>query len=319
MDEFALIKKYFHNGQNQSFAKLKNIVLGIGDDGAVLELDSQFQLVTSVDTLVENVHFPADVSPRNIAHKALAVNLSDLAAMGASPHSFTLALTLPAINENWLADFSAALFELANRYQLVLLGGDTTKGPLSITIQINGLVKKNQFLTRGAAKPGDKIFVTGYPGLAALGLRQWQQGLEKSPVAQTRFLQPEARITFAEQLYQYGVRCCIDISDGLLAELEHLSKASGLSVNLNTENILIHEELKYLGAQEGLELMLTGGDDYELCFALASRYENEVMRFAKEQNLVLACMGDFFAEQQPKILIHSKLPYVVRQSGYKHF
>jgi thiamine-monophosphate kinase len=322
MDEFELIKKYFHNEKNKSFANQRNIVLGIGDDAAVFEIESIRQLVSSVDTFVEKVHFPADVSASDIAYKVLAVNLSDLAAMGAEPHSFTLSLTLPAINEKWLSDFSQGLFALANQHQLVLLGGDTSKGPLSITIQINGTVKKNQFLTRSAAQAGDKLFVTGYLGLAALGLQQWQQrqqGLKKTRAAQARFLQPEARFLFAEQLYQQGVRCCIDISDGLLAELEHLSKASTLSVRLHADTLLIHDELTHLEQQQRMNLMLAGGDDYELCFAVAPQDEEKVRQLAQAQDLPISCVGEFFSEPQAKVHIDSKLQVTIDKSGYKHF
>lgn len=319
MDEFELIKKYFHNEQNQSFGKCRNIILGIGDDAAVFEIENNRQLVSSVDTLVENVHFPADVCAKDIAYKALAVNLSDLAAMGASPHSFTLSLTLPSINENWLADFSAGLFALANQHQLLLLGGDTSKGPLSISIQINGTVKKNQFLRRSAAQAGDKIFVSGYLGLAALGLQQWQQASKKTTAAQARFLRPQARIEFAEGLYQCGVRCCIDISDGLLSELHHLSRASVLSLSLHSDKLLLHSDLRALDTQQSMELMLAGGDDYELCFSVAADNQDKVLHLAQTRNLALSCVGEFFSEAQPCVHLESRQPLVIHKNGYKHF
>ncbi len=323
MDEFELIKKYFHNPHNQSLAVKKHIVLGIGDDAAVFELATDEQLVTSLDTLVEDVHFPANVSAGDIARKALAVNLSDLAAMGATPHSFTLSLTLPAINEHWLADFSAGLFAVANQYELVLLGGDTCKGALSISIQINGTVKKNQFLTRSAAKAGDKIFVTGYLGLAALGLQQWQQHLPKSVEAQARFLTPQPRIAFAQHLYAQGVRCCIDISDGLLAELGHVAQASALSARIYPQSIPVYQELQHSDKQNSqqdiLRMMLSGGDDYELCFAVAPENSDNILQLAEAHALPLACVGEFFADTQTRVVVEGAEHLVIDQSGYRHF
>ena len=170
MDEFSLIKKFFHNEENSRIAHEKKVTIPNGDDGAVFSVNPEKQFVSSMDTLIRGVHFPGQTCASDIAYKALAVNLSDLAAMGASPHSFSLSLTLPEIDELWLSEFSDSLFQVANRFNLVLLGGDTSKGPLSISIHILGEVNPNRALRRGAACVGDAILVTGYLGLAALGL-----------------------------------------------------------------------------------------------------------------------------------------------------
>lgn len=325
MDEFELIKKYFHNEENKNFSHEKNIVLGIGDDAAVFEVDREYQLVSSLDTLVENVHFPENCKAEDIAYKALAVNLSDLAAMGASPHSFLLSITLPNVNEAWLESFSKGLFELANQYQIVLIGGDTSKGPLSISVQINGLVKKNKFLKRSAAQAGDVICATGYLGLAALGLKEWRlqewkaENNSKTSEALTRFLRPESRIILAQKFYDLGVRTCIDISDGLLSEVKHLCKSSSLSACVDFTSLLIHSELAALEKSEQLALMLSGGDDYELCFSVSKDKLVAVKAFCVQENIPLNIFGEFVVDdlcelrdKQGKLLSTSK-------SGYTHF
>jgi thiamine-monophosphate kinase len=233
MNEFSLIEKYFHNDSNKALAKQKRVSLGVGDDAAVFSVDSGYQLVSSIDTLIAGVHFPSDCDPSDIAYKALSVNLSDLAAMGAVPHSFTLSLTLPEPDEKWLQAFSETLFSLANQHELILIGGDTVKGSLSLSIQINGVVSERKFLRRDKAQEGDLLCVTGHLGLAALGLKEWREGKQTSVEAGKRFLRPQARLEFANHLYEMGVRSAIDISDGLLSELKHLCKASGLSCELN--------------------------------------------------------------------------------------
>jgi len=325
VDEFELIKKYFHNQENKNFSCEKNIVLGIGDDAAVFEIDKEYQLVSTIDTLVENIHFPENCKAEDIGFKALAVNLSDLAAMGASPHSFLLSITLPSINEAWLEKFSKGLFELANQHKVVLLGGDTSKGPLSISIQINGLVKKNKFLKRSSAQAGDVICATGYLGLAALGLKEWRlqkwqagNNLQTSE-ALARFLRPEPRIILAQKFYGLGVRACIDISDGLLSEVKHLCKSSSLSAQLDFTSLLIHSELIALEKSKQLALMLTGGDDYELCFSIAKDKLAAVKAFCLQENIPLNVFGEFIHDDFCELKDMKGKFLDTSKSGYTHF
>ncbi len=317
MDEFELIQSFFINSKNQTFSEQKNITLGIGDDAAVFELTAGKQLVTCVDTLVAGVHFPEDGSAADIAYKSLAVNLSDLAAMGASLHSFTLSLTLPEKDELWLKSFSDSLFELANQHRLVLVGGDMSRGPLSVSIQLNGVVDAGKFLRRDAAKENDLICVTGHLGLAALGLQEYKKGKFKSQSAQLRFLRPEARLEFALGLYDLGVRCAIDISDGLLSEIGHLCRASKLSAKIDTGNLLVHQDLQQLSSIDARELMLSGGDDYELCFAVSESALSAVEQWAQELALPLSVIGGF--QKQGNTMIYEQSGAPVAVAGYQHF
>lgn len=320
MDEFQLIQKYFHNEENKNFCREKNIVLGIGDDAAVFEIDKDYQLVSSLDTLVTNVHFPENCSAEDIAYKSLAVNLSDLAAMGASPHSFLLSITLPSINEDWLAGFSKGLFALANQHQLVLLGGDTSTGPLSISIQINGVVEKNKFLTRASVKSGDILCASGYLGLAAQGLKAWQaenHSVHKESLK--RFLRPEARLHLAQKFYSLGVRACIDISDGLLSEIKHLCVASRLSVLMDTHALIVHPELQTLEATQQQTFMLSGGDDYELCFSIAKDKLAAVKSYFLQANIPLNVLGEFIDDGLCELKDKQGTVLNVSKSGYTHF
>ena len=181
MGEFDLIEKYFTwEGSTSSVDTQTNVAVGIGDDAAVLNIPKLTQLVTSIDTLISGVHFPENTPPKAIGHKALAVNLSDLAAMGATPEWFTLALTLPDVNHEWLSEFSAGLKALAQQFNIMLVGGDTTRGPLSISIQVMGFVESNHALLRSGANTGDKIYVTGTLGDAAVGLQTIKNKLSLS-------------------------------------------------------------------------------------------------------------------------------------------
>jgi thiamine-monophosphate kinase len=327
VDEFELIKTFFHNKKNINFALEKGIVLGIGDDAAVFNLSPKQQVVSSLDTLVEGVHFPIDTHAKDVAYKALAVNLSDLAAMGATPHSFMLSITLPRLDQAWLADFSEGLFELANHYQLVLLGGDTSKGPLSISIQINGVIDTNKYLTRSAALSEDVICVSGHLGLAALGLQEWQAGNKNSQnESELRLLRPQARVNLAKGFYELGIRCCIDVSDGLLSEINHLCQASHLNAVIDLDALLIHKELRNFTNAQQKELMLAG-DDYELCFSVPKNKITDVEAWFEKNNIQLNKLGEFVkgidndVKHEANYIVtdvHGK-KLNVQKTGYTHF
>lgn len=262
--EFELIDRYF-----ACIGQAEGVVLGIGDDGAVLDIPPGQQLVAVMDTLVAGVHFPPDTDPFDIGYRALAVNLSDLAAMGAQPRWFTLALTLPDNDGTWLAAFAAGLSQLALQYGLALVGGDTTRGPLTVTVQAEGLVPAGQALRRSGARPGDAIFVTGTPGDAAAGLAVHQGRLpagEGAACLRERFFHPQPRVAIGLQL-RGRATACIDVSDGLLQDLEHvLRRSGGLGARINLAAIPLSPALREVAGDEALGLALGGGDDYELCF-----------------------------------------------------
>ena len=267
LDEFALIDRYF--GQSAIARDGEGVVLGIGDDGAILRPPPGEALVVSIDTLVEGVHFPRDFPARATGHRALAVNLSDLAAMGARPLWFTLALGLPAVDEPWLAGFAAGLSAIAARHRITLVGGDTTRGPLSITVQVHGAIEPGAALRRDGAREGDDVWASGEPGLAALGLARWLAGKREEPEVPARFSAPEPRIALGRALR--GVAsAAIDVSDGLLADAGHIGERSACLLELDADALPLGAALRDLGDPgRALALCLAGGDDYELCFTAA--------------------------------------------------
>ena len=268
MNEFDLIKTYFAaQGDHR-----RDVRIGIGDDAAIVSLPEKHQLVVTTDTLVAGVHFPESATAHDIGYKSLAVNLSDLAAMGATPAWITLAITLPHSDEEWIQSFCSGFFTLANYHQVQLIGGDITHGPLSITVQAMGYVPNNQGLLRSNAKPGDLIYVTGTLGDAGLALRFIQNKIKLEPSKQrailTRFHHPEPRIVTGKALL-YIANSCIDISDGFAADLSHILEASGVGARINTSLLPLSDELVHSVSHDiAVELALTGGDDYELCFTI---------------------------------------------------
>ncbi len=268
LSEFALIERYFR-GRG---AKRADVRLGVGDDAALLECPPGLELVAAIDTLVAGVHFPAGSPPASIGHRALAVNLSDLAAMGARPAWALLALTLPAADEAWLSEFAEGFAALARAHEVALVGGDTTSGPLCVTVQILGHVSRSAALLRSGARPGDLVFVSGTPGDAAGGLAVEQGRLtppgEIATYLRKRFLFPAPRMALGESLRNHA-SACIDVSDGLLGDAGKLAHASGCGVELSFADIPVSDPLvRAVGEERARELALTGGDDYELCFTV---------------------------------------------------
>jgi thiamine-monophosphate kinase len=268
LSEFTLIERYFRN----CGAQRADVVAGIGDDAALLTPAPDAELVAATDTLVAGVHFPAGSAAASIGHRALAVNLSDLAAMGARPAWALLALTLPQADEAWLGEFAAGLGSLARAHEVALVGGDTTQGPLCVTLQLLGHTPRGAALRRSGARPGDLLFVSGTPGDAAAGLAL-EQGRLAAPAASSaylreRFLYPTPRMALGERLRGFA-SACIDVSDGLLGDAGKLAAASRAGVAIDFEAVPVSEALEAaLGGERARELALSGGDDYELCFAV---------------------------------------------------
>jgi thiamine-monophosphate kinase len=266
ISEFTLIERFF----NQHRLKNPTTRLGIGDDCALLKIPQGYELAVTTDTMVDNVHFFAGTDPFQLGHKCLAVNLSDLASMGAKPLAVTLALTLPKVDENWLTQFAAGFFALADRHSVDLIGGDTTAGPLTLTVQALGLVSTGQALRRSAAKAGDIICVTGTLGDAGLGLKIKQGYHCKQPdAALRRFNQPDPQVEIGQALV--GItNACIDISDGLAGDLGHILRQSRVGACIAWEALpLSPEVLTYIADTGDWAMPLTAGDDYELCFTVS--------------------------------------------------
>jgi thiamine-monophosphate kinase len=266
--EFDIIRKYFTRPPQRAES-----LLAVGDDAALLQLPAGYELAMTVDTLVAGRHFHVHTAAEDIGWKALAVSLSDLAAMGAEPSGFTLALTLPDADHDWLQRFSQGLFEIADRFEVDLLGGDTTRGPLSITIAAHGLVPAGQALRRSGARPGDWICVTGTLGDAALAL---DLGERASPLLAARLHRPEPRVAAGMALRGYA-SAAIDLSDGLAGDLRHILKSSKVGATIELARLprseefqrLRHQVPRLFPADATLHYQLSGGDDYGLCFCLS--------------------------------------------------
>lgn len=319
--EFDLITRYFSRQESSELA------LSIGDDAAVYAPPQGQSIVFSIDTQVEGRHFPVGFPADKVAARALGAAMSDLAAMGAKPHHFTLALTLPRFDEHWLSAFSKGLFALADGFGFKLVGGDTTKGPLCVSIQVHGLVEDGRYLIRSGANAGDDVYVSGTLGDAAGGLRVAQSGKGFEFLsADESFLLESFSNPLPEIDLGLGLVGCasaaIDISDGLLADLEQLCVASGLRCELQLDAIPISKSLRnVIGEEAALNLALAGGDDYKLLVALPEEKEEQARK------LGLVKVGKLFecAESKPetdqrinvfKNGVHQKTPEL---KGFDHF
>jgi len=266
MNEFDLIAKYFSRRTAR-----EDVLLDVGDDAAVVQVPPDKRLVAAVDTIIEGVHFLPGAAAADVGYRALAVNLSDMAAMGAMPAWMTLSLSLPSADETWLAGFATGLYDLADRYAVALIGGDTVRGPLAITVQIMGLVETDRWLTRRTAQIGDTVFISGEPGEAAGGLSILQQSLPQTVNAQRliqRFLRPEPRVALGRTLRTLA-SSTIDVSDGLIADLGHICKQSRCGAHIDLEALPISSALRScFDASKCEQMALNGGDDYELLFTV---------------------------------------------------
>src|SRR5882724_8272795 len=318
LSEFALIERYFR----KAGAMRSDVHLGVGDDAALLQSPPGAQLVAAADSLVAGVHFPHGSPPASIGHRALAVNLSDLAAMGARPAWALLALTLPEIAEPWLEEFTAGLAALARAYDVALVGGDTTSGPLSLTIQILGHVAKSTALLRSGGRPGDRVFVSGTPGDAAAGLAIEQSKLTASSdptgYLRQRFLYPSPRLALGDCLRGYAT-ACIDVSDGLLGDAGKLANASNCGVEIVFDDVPVSEALvSAVGELRAREFALTGGDDYELCFTVPPSEEGRLRHNLPPERWGYCCIGAL-SEGSGTVVTNKGTVIEFSHSGYDHF
>ena len=266
VSEFALIQRFF-SGLGPSNTDLR---LGLGDDCAVVDVPAGTSLCLSIDTMVEGVHFLASTPAKYVASRALGAAVSDLAAMGATPSHFTLALSLPSINLVWLQAFSSGLSAAADKFKISLVGGDTTQGPLAISMQVHGCVPKGAELRRSGAQSGDLLVVSGSLGDAAgaLAFLDKHEPSEQQSLLLDRYHSPQPRIELGSFLCQRA-SACIDISDGLLADAEHLANASSCKLNIDAEALPLSAALLACSKEGAETLALTGGDDYELLFTVS--------------------------------------------------
>ncbi len=318
--EFDLIARYFNRSRNNR----QDVKLGSGDDCALLTLSDKHFLAVSTDTLVSGVHFMADIDPVDLGYKALAVNLSDLAAMGADPAWLSLALTLPQVDENWLQKFSDSLFEQLNYYSMQLIGGDTTRGPLSMTLTVHGLVPAGCILSRSGARTGDWIYVTGTLGDSAAGLailqNQLQPDNEIDRVALiNRHLRPVPRILQGKALHTLA-SAAIDISDGLISDLQHILTASHCGARVELELLPYSSHLKNQATPEqALYWALAGGEDYELCFTVPEANRSAVSTALSYLGAKYTRIGQITAPRTGLNFFNQGKPVKLAWQGFNHF
>ncbi len=316
MTEFDLIRRYFTRATPSA-------LLGVGDDAALLKVSEDYVLAVSTDMLVCGTHFFPDADPFLLGHKTLAVNLSDMAAMGATPRWATLAIALPGADEMWLEKFSAGFFALAQQYGVELVGGDTTRGPLNLCVTIFGEVTAQQALRRSGAQVGDEVWVSGTLGDAALALAHLQGRIKLSAAEYAACApalhQPQPRVALGLALRGIA-NSAIDISDGLLADLGHILDASRLAARLDFSALPISSVLcGHLQQPLGKQCALSGGDDYELCFTAPGARHAELLGIAARLKLPLTCIGRIVAGLG--CLVHDAAgdPLNIEASGYDHF
>jgi thiamine-monophosphate kinase len=318
MKEFELIKEFF----TKQAVSRKDVLLGIGDDCAVVSSTKNQNIVVTTDTLVAGVHFPLGTSPKAIGHKSVAVNLSDIAAMGAKPSWISLAITLPEVNDEWLTEFCAGAFKLCEFYNVQIIGGDTTQGPLSITITAQGLTPEDKYLSRSGAKAGDWLYVTGDLGDAALALKHLKEGVltESEAIAnvQEKLDFPKPRVLAGQALREYA-SAAIDISDGLLADLGHLCQASNVGANVVLEDIPLSDTMKISQLfEDSIELALNGGDDYELLFTVSEDKKVGLETALSHTSTAITCIGQINASQTISTTLNNKA-VPIKSSGFQHF
>ena len=316
LDEFGVIERYFAGKSEDS-----RVIVGVGDDAAVVEIGGATAVAT--DTLVSGVHFPVGSAGDAVGHRILAVNLSDLAAMGAKPRWCTLALTLPDVNDAWLAAFARGFFALAAEHGVELVGGDTTRGPLSVTLHVLGDVDRDRILTRGGAAAGDDIHVTGTLGDAAAGLdlvSRCRSGTgEAKQTLTSRFLTPTPRVAAGIALRGLA-SAAIDVSDGLLADLGHLCRASGCAASVDVERLPLSPELRELFQMRAAETWaLSGGDDYELCFAAPPARRRDIEEAMAACATPVRRIGRLREGRGVRCLRDGQSMEMPKTSGYSHF
>ena len=311
--EFELIERI-----RRRIATRSDVLLGIGDDAALLQPPAGMQLVVAMDTLNSGVHFPPETAPADIGWKALAVNLSDLAAMGALPAWCTLSLSMPDAGAGFVDGFLDGFLALASQHDVALVGGDTTRGPLSVCVAVHGLIEPGTALRRDGARVGDEVWISGTPGDAAGALAQWKSGGPIDPALRARLDRPTPRVSLARALRGIATSC-IDISDGLLADLGHVCKASAVGVRVDVDALPVSQALRasFDGNVRRL-LQATGGDDYELCFTAPAALREAVIEAASSRAPVTR-IGRIVAGEGVSVVDAQGMAWQSSVAGFRHF
>lgn len=304
MAEFSIIDTYFHRQTSAS------VDLGVGDDSALLTPPPQQQLVICVDTLVAGRHFPLDTHPHAIGWKSVAVNLSDIAAMGAKPHSILLALSLPQIDHDWLKGFSQGLYDCCDQFGVSLIGGDTTQSPhLTISVTALGWIETGKAITRSGAQAGDYVCVSGTVGDAAFALHNLEHPLQK------RLDYPTPRCQLGQKLKGLA-SSMIDVSDGLAQDLGHILKASKVGATLELNQLPISPDLQNLTQEQQWQYALAGGDDYELCFTISPQNYEKLLQQQLDVNI--SKIGQI-TQQTELTFVQNGVDHSLQFHGYQHF
>jgi len=315
MSEFALIRQHL-TGLG---AERGDVLLDVGDDCALLDVPGDRELALSIDTLVAGVHFLPGTDPEGLGHKALAVGLSDLAAAGAEPAWATLALTLPEADEAWVSAFARGFAALARREDVRLVGGDLTRGPLTISVQVHGLVPRGHGLHRSGARPGDLVCVSGALGDAGLALEHLQRGEPLGDYLRQRLERPTPRIALGEVL-RGAATAAIDLSDGLAADLGHILSASGCGARIELHRLPMADQVAgEVAARQDWRLPLCSGDDYELCFTLPPEHQKELRIMAAASGCPLTQIGEIEAQSGVRWIGADGHPWHGDLAGYDHF
>lgn len=316
--EFDLITRYF---EQQSTCRA-DVVLAIGDDAAILRVAPHSDLVVTIDTLVSGIHFPTNTDPQAIGFKAVNVNLSDLAAMGAEPAWATLALTLPENDDQWLSAFSAGLFDALHPYNVALVGGDTTRGPLTITVQLHGFVPPGRALRRDGAQPGDGIYVTGTLGDAGMALLALRNNITPLPEHREYFLQrlnrPQARVAEGISLRNIA-NAAIDISDGLLADLGHILERSQLGATIDIDAVPLSKAFLAQEMKDSRSIALSSGDDYELCFTVPKDKIPLLEQISASWSCFCTRIGTIESTPGLRSITKDGEAFIAQKLGYQHF
>jgi len=316
LSEFQLINKYFARQR----IRRGDVVLGIGDDAALLRVPPGMELAVAIDAMVEGRHFPVGTDPFSIGHKVLAVNLSDMAAMGADPAWATLAISLPEANEAFVAGFTEGLFSLAHQFGVELVGGDTVRGPLMAVVQMHGFVPAGKGIKRNGAFPGDAIYVTGTLGDAGVALNKILNHEPCSDALRQRLERPEPRVR--EGISLRGIAsAAIDVSDGLVADLGHILDSSGVGATLEVDALPLSSHLLDVVADPEMQWQyaLASGDDYELCFCVSPHRESMLLNMAQSWPCGLTRIGTIDSEAGLRLKRRDGSPFELKAHGFDHF
>jgi thiamine-monophosphate kinase len=315
LSEFDLIRRFF----SAAGSPREDVTIGVGDDCALLRVPPGSELAVSIDTLVAGVHFLGDCDSAGLGHKCLAVGLSDLASMGAEPAWATLALTLPRAEVDWICGFARGFSGLAANTGVALVGGDTTRGPLTISVQVHGFVPQGRGITRGGAGPGDLVCVSGTLGDAGLALRGLQAGRPVSEYLRRRLERPSPRIGLGLALRGVAT-AAIDVSDGLAADLGHVLEQSGVGAEIELDSLPLSPEVARVLAEDGeWDLPLASGDDYELCFTLPRDRLGELDRIAHACRCPLWVIGHVVPGSRAEFLLADGRAWRSARTGFDHF